>query len=589
MKQVRTSSLSKIKTVFDSTDSNVFHFDGLNKSFNQNEFGVELAQPIVRYSNNVVQWKAKATSELLPFNVLSKEEQDSVAQIIQQTFTDFKERTSIQPESFYANIMEIPGSDSLLVGTTSDGYEIVITDWGFLEDTIDRQTGVLYQLFPVPNFSVLARLKDRHGKLIPNEEIRLEAGDVYRGDLTDLNGCARLGELMRGSSFILKSNSGCFEAKDFSADGRSFYDIMIKESVILSFRVKNGEGLPIANYHLEYSSPQHNKIQLKTNSIGLAEVIEVVCIDRFFVNKDKVLFNEVIPDKDTLYDIVIEEEKKSPPIVEPDIPVFIEEDLILSPVSLVFLNRFGKAISGLNVEVKDSKGKISIVKETDKEGRIEIDNLEEGNYEVKFTRRSSQWNYSFDHKLTNEVHEFCVKPIYPWLWWLCCLIVLALLICCTFFNCICELRGTSNSIDSSSRQYEQKELNATPNKTGDETESNLTEEINEEIIPCNIQQKSGSAGITMNNHELGEEAGIVKIAFDMQEIPDKLEVFYEGKLVASTFEIQNNIDGFVGASLSSGCCGLLSFNYVPEDDKFCTVKITGNYNTEWIYGVGCPE
>ena len=587
MKQVRTSSLSKIKTVFDSTDSNVFHFNRLNKSFNQNKFGVELAQPVVRHSNNVVQWKAKAISELLPFNVFPKEEQDSIAQIIQQTFADFKERTSIKPEVFYDNIMEIPSSDSLLVGITSSGYEIVITDWGFLEDTIDRQTGVLYQLFPVPNFSVLARLKDRNGKVVPNEKIILEAGDVFRGDITDSNGCARLGELMRGTSFILKSNSGCFVAKEFPADDRAFYDVIILENVILSFRVRNEDGEPIANHYLEYNSPQHHKIQLKTNSIGLAEVVQVVCSDRFVLNRDKVLFNEVIPDKDTLYDIVIEEEKVSPAIVKPDI--FIEEELKLSPVSLVFLNRFGKAIPGLNVEVIDSKDKISFFKETDSAGRIEIDNLEEGNYEVKFTRRGTQWNYSFDHKLTNNVHEFCVNPIYPWLWWLCCLIVLVLLICCTFFFCICELGSTPHSLDSNSRQHEQRDLNATPNNVGYETEPNLTEEINKEIIPCNIQQKSGSAGVTMNNHDLGEEAGIVKIAFDMQEIPDKLEVFYEGELVASTFEIKNNADGFVGASLSSGCCGLINFNYVPVNDKYCTVKITGNNNTEWKYGVGCPE
>ena len=119
-------------------------------------------------------------------------------------------------------------------------------------------------------------------------------------------------------------------------------------------------------------------------------------------------------------------------------------------------------------------------------------------------------------------------------------------------------------------------------------ENNLTKEINEEIIPCNLQKKSGGAGITMNNHELGNISGVVKIAFDMRKIPDKLEVFYEGELVASTFDIPNHSNGFVGERLGS-CCGLLSFKYEPKNDKYCTVKVTGNHNTEWSYGVGCPE
>ena len=586
MKQVRTSSLSKIKTVFDSTDSNVFHFKTLNKSFNQNEFGVELAQPIVRYSNNVVQWKAKASSELLPFNVLSKEEQDSVAQIIQQTFTDFRERTSIKPESFYDNIMEIPGSDSLLVGKSSDGYEIVITDWGFLEDTIDRETGVLYQLFPVPDFSVLARLKNQYGKVIPNEKIILKSGDISREDLTDNNGCARLGDLMRDTDFTLKSNSGSFLPKDFSADGRDFYDVILQENIKLSFRVRNEEGIAIPNCLLEYHSTQSNTIHLKTNSLGIAEVTQIACDDQFSVRKDKLILKEKIPNEDTLYDIVISEEKVLPIDEETEISSGVEEPVIKSPVTLIFLNRFGKAISNLNVEVRKREGDKFLAKETNSEGKIEIDNLQEGNYEVNFHRRSSQWNYSFDHEVGNKVHQFSVKPIYPWFWWLLCLLALILLIWCSFFNCFCQSVSTSNSPNSTVHQYEQRNLNNAPDDMLNE--NNLTKEINEEIIPCNLQKKSGGAGITMNNHELGNISGVVKIAFDMREIPDKLEVFYEGELVASTFDIPNHSDGFIGESIGS-CCGLLSFKYEPKNDKYCTVKVTGNHNTEWSYGVGCPE
>ena len=107
--------------------------------------------------------------------------------------------------------------------------------------------------------------------------------------------------------------------------------------------------------------------------------------------------------------------------------------------------------------------------------------------------------------------------------------------------------------------------------------------------PCDTEPKSGGAGVTRNTHHLGDEPGVVTITYDMNSQPDKLEVFYEGSLVASTRRIRGNQDGFVGGDNTATCCGSLSFNYVPNRERYCTVVVSGPYGTSWKYNLSCPR
>ncbi len=103
--------------------------------------------------------------------------------------------------------------------------------------------------------------------------------------------------------------------------------------------------------------------------------------------------------------------------------------------------------------------------------------------------------------------------------------------------------------------------------------------INEDpsaAIPCNSRTESGKEGITRKTHDLGENAGTATISYEMYSVPDKLEVYYEGNVVASTRD-------FVSSS------GSLTFNYTPNHDTYCTVVVTGLSGTDWAYTVGCPR
>ena len=109
------------------------------------------------------------------------------------------------------------------------------------------------------------------------------------------------------------------------------------------------------------------------------------------------------------------------------------------------------------------------------------------------------------------------------------------------------------------------------------------------LVPCNVSTKSGGPGVTKTNHSLGQNSGKVTIRYDMLSVPDKLEVFYEGKRVSSTFDVRGNENGYVGGRNRAGCCGKISFNYSAGGDSFCTVVVTGLQGTSWNYTLGCPK
>jgi hypothetical protein len=108
------------------------------------------------------------------------------------------------------------------------------------------------------------------------------------------------------------------------------------------------------------------------------------------------------------------------------------------------------------------------------------------------------------------------------------------------------------------------------------------------VYNCDDEARSGGDGITTNKHTIGKKSGIIHLNFDMQNVPDKLEVYYEGKLVASTTQIPGNENGYVGGENGAGCCSQLSFNYVFNKEDFCIVVVSGGTDTSWTYTLGCP-
>jgi hypothetical protein len=119
------------------------------------------------------------------------------------------------------------------------------------------------------------------------------------------------------------------------------------------------------------------------------------------------------------------------------------------------------------------------------------------------------------------------------------------------------------------------------------------------MSPCNEKQASGGEGITENNIMLGTASGIVDILFDTENIPDKIDVFYEGKLIASTRQISGSRGGFVGGIWGNGT-GSLSFNYQFNKNDYVTVRVIGgdqsldpsmsvSGSTAWNYIIQCPH
>ncbi|MBR9923329.1 MAG: hypothetical protein GYB31_21055 [Bacteroidetes bacterium] len=105
---------------------------------------------------------------------------------------------------------------------------------------------------------------------------------------------------------------------------------------------------------------------------------------------------------------------------------------------------------------------------------------------------------------------------------------------------------------------------------------------------------SGSVGITVRSFVLGEKAGTVTVGYDMYDIPDRLDLRYNGEWIESTGTLfspnvvipdcNGNPDGFVSG------VSALTFQYDPKVSTSLEVYVSGcNQGTLWDIWVDCPE
>jgi hypothetical protein len=96
--------------------------------------------------------------------------------------------------------------------------------------------------------------------------------------------------------------------------------------------------------------------------------------------------------------------------------------------------------------------------------------------------------------------------------------------------------------------------------------------------PCGTATASGGQGVTKTRHGFGDQAGTVRIAYQMYTVPDRLDCYYRGVLVATT-------GGLVSGS------GELNWHYDPQDGdpSWCLVVMSApNDGTAWTYTLHCP-
>jgi Zn-dependent metalloprotease len=97
-------------------------------------------------------------------------------------------------------------------------------------------------------------------------------------------------------------------------------------------------------------------------------------------------------------------------------------------------------------------------------------------------------------------------------------------------------------------------------------------------IECNVQSGSGGQGTSFITQNLGNSAGFVEVNYQMYTIPDQMEIYYDGELMAST-------SGLVSGS------GVLTFNYDPNPGGpyHCIIRMYApNSGTAWDFIAYCP-
>jgi hypothetical protein len=442
MKEVSISSLGELKTVFNSPDENVHFYGILNSSFNTNSLGVQLAKPILRNNVHQILWKAEVNVELKSLSTANDSERKNIGKKIKIAFEEFEEKSKTFrnfPPNFIDKIKEIPNFSSILFGITpSNEHQIIITNWGFLEDKIDRASGILQSIFPPASHSILVKAISEGGVPQEGKKIYLQSENSNTSDITDKRGYARLGDVVRGETFQLQNDKGKKLAEDCIADGRSEYIIEFNRDVQLRFKIvcKNNS-LPLSFRTVKFKSPFIGEIDNSTDSEGVFTLNHPDSKGEFhIIVNGKNVFSSIIPVIDSEFKIEVEcEENNFAPIDVAPIEEPLEEEPEFEDVTtnLKFTKFFKRPIKNLafslHKKVKDGQPNKLIDLSTDNKGESSTF-LDEGEYLVKFHRYGIPWSYEFIHSNDINIHHFRPRAIFPWLWWLLNAFLLFLLLCC---------------------------------------------------------------------------------------------------------------------------------------------------------------
>lgn len=435
MKQVSISSLGDLKTVFNSPDDNVHYFNVISKVFNSNSSNVILAKPIVRNNLHQIIWKADVPAGLISLNEIPNTDKELIGSKIKNAFDAFGEKgKSFRnfPPDFVNKIQEIPDLGSIKIGGLNSAEEvIVITNWAFLEDNIDRKSGLLQSIFPAPNYSILAKVEYTDGSSAPGYQITLNSAVNKISDISDKHGYVRLGNVKRGDSFELIDQNGSLLERDLIADGRDHYVIRVQKELALKIRLLCSEDRSAASYEKvtvqtgllagkEFTSDENGEIFLNHPYEN----------ERFIVSHNgEEKLSVDFPSSDETFEVLINCPAEEPLVYE-EMPEIEDEEVISPPSTVIkFSNFFGRPIKNFDFTVEDNQGEKTCQGVTDEFGEHEV-MLEKGPKVVRFKRFGVPWSYDFNHTASTSIHHFKPRGIFPWFWWIVCALLLLLLLCC---------------------------------------------------------------------------------------------------------------------------------------------------------------
>lgn len=97
---------------------------------------------------------------------------------------------------------------------------------------------------------------------------------------------------------------------------------------------------------------------------------------------------------------------------------------------------------------------------------------------------------------------------------------------------------------------------------------------------CDAQTLSGGAGVTTTRYLMGRPGPMsFNLTYDTENIPDQILVSYQGRVVANT--------GYVGNNINKGQ-GTIRVNVPRGTESSVVVRVTGPDDTEWHYTLYCP-
>jgi hypothetical protein len=187
--------------------------------------------------------------------------------------------------------------------------------------------------------------------------------------------------------------------------------------------------------------------------------------------------------------------------------------------------------------------------------------------------------------------SYPLSNISKWFKWL--LLILFLL----YFISSCTKLGSNLKCYFELKEYEKEYVKV---KQEADTLQKKLDKIKPNTPPCQIEKFNGTNEPRTYTYNTGTQNGVINIWYDMRNVPDRMEVYYKGKMV---FETNDNI-GIINiggndvdlSKLKGFARNKDSFQilnvYDPKMPSELLIRIIPNQTvktTTWEFGVECPK
>lgn len=451
---IKSNKLSGLRPVFTDNLENYKRYIQIRKKFETDWYYRIFAEPKLDNFKQEAEWYTEWEGRLLTFDAflaanpqISREELESTIRIeVNRLFAECARYKDTDPEYRSLNdtllkCIEVPGTNDIYVVMLPNGEQkYVLTNWGFITDAFNAQTGLIQKMKVLSSLNLRIRFRYTDGSTAANEKIFAEYNQQRIEMITDQNGDFVINRFPADTSFSIYQvdvNGKKVNAFNFPVIESDLLEVSLKNTHICdhTFIIQDEKGGTIPNLPLVFRVNQIDTTLVSgaDGKIAVKDVPDKSAVECYINALDKLNLLHSFQSSLTETEHVIripEAFMISPPL--PEIPEVLED------ITLHFVDKKKVDVVGLPVTLTYPDGSVANMT-TANNGCFTIKPLPVGaKVTLAATKDKIRWNGKLKIEKDKNYYLFIFKKKCRWwLWLLLGLLLLLVLLLGTYLfrNC----------------------------------------------------------------------------------------------------------------------------------------------------------